>query len=124
MRTTKTVLRCEALEDRITPAILLVAGNLYISGTPHSDVVTVNIWDNAGTKYYRVVENFTSKDFRVSSVTGGEVHFQGGYGDDSFVNYANLRTVAFGGPGNDRLVAGSGNDALDGGVGNDVLLGG
>jgi len=62
-----------------------------------------------------------------------EVVFMGKEGNDEFDNRTSIRSLAFGGPGDDGLNGGSGDDELDGGpgadrlsgnLGNDVLVGG
>ncbi len=63
-----------------------------------------------------------SWDYAASQV--GTVEFQGGAGNDRFVNYiANLPIRAFGGAGNDYLEGYNGNDIFVGGDGHDTLVG-
>jgi hypothetical protein len=63
-----------------------------------------------------------SWDYAASSV--GSVEFQGGAGNDRFVNYVgSLPVRAFGGAGNDYLEGYNGNDDFIGGDGNDTLVG-
>lgn len=52
------------------------------------------------------------------------IFFNGGCGDDTFMNNTDVRSIALGGAGNDTLMGGSGPDMLAGGPGNDVIYGG
>jgi Ca2+-binding RTX toxin-like protein len=52
------------------------------------------------------------------------IAFDGGAGDDIFVNSTSIFSVAVGGTGRDILVGGSGGNVFFGGTGNDVLVGG
>jgi hypothetical protein len=53
-----------------------------------------------------------------------EIVFEGGDGNDRFINRTDINCTATGGKGNDTLYGGGGNDKLEGGEGNDVLYGG
>jgi hypothetical protein len=53
-----------------------------------------------------------------------EIVFQGGPGNDAFINRTDINCTATGGQGNDTLYGGGGNDKLEGGEGNDILYGG
>lgn len=72
-----------------------------------------------------VIQDLTtglSSKFAASRV--GTVEFQGGDGNDRFVNYVrSLPVRAFGNGGNDYLEGYDANDYLDGGSGNDTLKG-
>lgn len=117
-------LNVEALEDRQLLAVSVVNGDLIIKSGNGNDVVTVsNYSTSAGTQYYRVKENASTKYFLKSKVWGGDVYFYGNKGNDSFNNVASLRSTAFGGIGNDTLWGGSSSDTLVGDTGNDTLLG-
>ena len=63
------------------------------------------------------VARFNAKDVR-------EIVFQGEAGNDTFANFTNIRSIAYGGSGVDVLRGGSGNDNLYGGAGNDKLYSG
>jgi hemolysin type calcium-binding protein len=52
-----------------------------------------------------------------------EIVFFGGVRNDLFQNDTTIRSLAFGGEGNDTLTGGGGRDLLNGGVGNDQLFG-
>lgn len=51
------------------------------------------------------------------------IEYQGGAGDDRFVNDTALRSNGTGGDGDDIMVGGSGADTFDGGMGTDRLYG-
>lgn len=66
----------------------------------------------------------TTRKWTYASSSVGTVEFQGGAGNDRFVNnIANLPTRAFGFGGNDYLEGYNGVDTFDGGAGNDTLVG-
>lgn len=103
--------------------------HIVIYGTWGNDDVSVS----TDTRKVYVEVNNRSTAFWRSQVRGA-VFFWGYGGNDKFSNfYSNLPSVAFGGPGNDRLYGGSnadffrgedGDDFLDGDAGNDSLVGG
>jgi hypothetical protein len=73
---------------------------------------------NSGTSTKPVV---VSRTFPLGQIR--QVKFDGGNGDDSFVNQTGIGSVANGGSGNDWLKGGTGDDTLAGDVGNDHLDG-
>lgn len=117
--------QAEALHDRLTPTASVSGGHLIIDGTAFADTVSVV----ATNGFYRVTEDndaYLSRQkvtyIPISSVTG-DLLFNGYNGDDDFTNFTALRTVAYGGSGNDTLVGGSDRDLLFGEAGIDVLNG-
>ena len=122
LRLSNRGLQFEGLENRE----LFSVSNLWMSG----DKLVVRT-DNASTSVS--VSQLRSSDIRITEVgTGnswtrsgvGTVEFQGGNGNDSFVNnVASLPVIAFGGGGNDYLLGNNAADQLIGGPGNDVLDG-
>src|SRR5262245_7158248 len=115
MKTSKTLRArpsLEGLEDRCTPATLL------IQGTAGNDAVHVSM--QAG--WIRVDKNALPPAF-YSPAVYDSILFYGYAGNDRFVNDTNIRCVAYGMAGNDTLVGGSKNDYLDGGLGIDYLYG-
>lgn len=112
----------ERLEQRAMPAVKAV--NLSATG-----ILTINSDDNPtqvrlkqiGINYI-VEEVGTSKSWSYKAAT--EVVFNGGNGNDTFINASPLRVTARGYGGNDYLQGGPGNDLLLGGPGNDVFVGG
>jgi len=65
---------------------------------------------------------YGTREFDATAVR--EIVFQGGDGNDSFVNLTAINSKAYGGNGDDVLHGGTGNDLLYGGEGNDKLYGG
>ncbi len=115
-------LQLEAFEPRTLlsagPLLLKAAHELSITGTAKADQVEVS---TSGTQ---VVVSFDGKTTTYASSAIKEIIFNGGAGNDMFVNNTSLPSSAVGGPGNDTLIGGSGNDTLSGGAGNDTLVGG
>ncbi|MBP3953761.1 hypothetical protein J8F10_00400 [Gemmata sp. G18] len=126
----------ESLHDRITPAAYVNStGDLTVLGTPFNDEVFVN---QVGSDYEvserdnRYVPTPSSRGpagprvtkIPVASVTG-DIIFYGREGNDLLTNNTAVRTIAYGGSGNDILVGGAGaaNDLLYGEAGNDILYG-
>ena len=111
----------EGLEQRVVPAVKLV--------DLKSGILTINC-DDAATQVrvkqiginYVVEEVGTNKTWSHKAVT--QVQFNGGKGNDTFVNASPLPVKAFGNDGNDYLQGGPGNDQFFGGSGTDVLVGG
>src|SRR5262249_51639187 len=89
----------EALQERLVPATLS-NGILYIYGTGAADVVSVT--NQSGS--IKVTENGRSRLFSVASVSGKQVFFYGGNGNDRFVNSTGLRATAYGQNGADVLI--------------------
>ena len=118
----KSVLRFETLENRLAPSVSVINGDIRIAGTPGSDVGSVSF--DSLTSTYQVTVNGITSSIASSRVTGGDVIFTGGDGNDRFQNRTGLRATASGENGNDTLIGGDGNDTLDGGAGNDYLTGG
>ena len=125
--------RLDALESRQLMASdfrLELGGTLTISGTDANDLVTVFV-NNRGTastaddlliaqsSHFGRVETARYRTTEVS-----RIRFNGGRGNDTFINFTSLPTEANGGDGDDTLIGGSGNDVLRGGNGNDTLRGG
>lgn len=101
-------------------------GFLNITGSNHNDAVDVYaegdqiVVSTAEFGPDGMTESAT-QSFARNALRG--ICFQGGEGDDVFVNDTNLRTIALGGPGNDVLVGGTSHDVLHGSSGDDFLLG-
>jgi Ca2+-binding RTX toxin-like protein len=109
----------DRLEDRTTPSVSVVAGNLVITGTAGDDNVVVSRrGDN-----FRVRDNGVITEVPAASVTG-VIQFTGGEGNDGFWNFTRLGTDIDAGAGNDRIYAGYGFDTIDGGAGNDYISAG
>ena len=88
--------------------------------------------DNASTSVevrvdggnYRVVDQSTNRSWSYAASTVSRVEFQGGAGNDRFVNNVpNLAVRAFGNAGDDYLEGYNGVDVLVGGDGHDTLVG-
>jgi len=113
----------EALETRE----LLSVSKLWMSGS-----MLVVKTDNASTHVnvrqvgsnVRIEDVTSNRSWNYSSAQVKSVEFQGGNGDDRFVNYYRTLPVrAFGNAGNDYLEGYDGADYLDGGSGDDILKG-
>lgn len=116
----------EALQDRLTPTVSVLNGNLNIVGTNASDTVSVA---QVGSVYQVTENNPVDRSLPavvtsvpVASVTG-VINFDGKDGNDTFTNYTARDCVALGGFGNDTLHGGYGHDTLIGGSGDDRLYG-
>ena len=113
--------------DSLEGRDMFSVSQLWFSG----DMLVVKT-DNASTTVHvsqsgsniRISEIGTSRFWDYASSRVAKVEFQGGAGNDRFINYvANLPVRAFGGAGNDYLEGYNGNDVLVGGPGNDTLVG-
>jgi hypothetical protein len=115
-------LRLEAFEPRNLPSsgphLLGGAHELLITGTKGNDNVQVSTSGN------QVAVNFDGKTTSYKSTAIKEIVFNGGAGNDMFVNDTFIPSYARAGAGNDTLIGGTGNDTLVAGTGNDVLVGG
>jgi hypothetical protein len=103
-----------------SPVTLVSSGHLLIHGTAGNDRVSVST-DTRNHSKLDVVYDGTTYTFKETRVK--EIDFNGGRGNDYFINNTSIRTVANGGAGNDTLIGGSGDDILNGGTGNDTLIG-
>jgi len=121
-------LELESLETRDLMSASAIGEALHVEGTSGNDTVRVsNFTDGFGIRYYKVEETGASGNNAVSLFNANLVKkliFNGGDGNDSFVNTTSLQTTAYGGNGNDSLIGGNGNDFLFGGAGDDTLYGG
>jgi len=118
----RTQLGVEALESRALPASGVFQnslGQVVIRGTDQGDTAQVSL--SADGTHVVVDLNGAVSEFATATVT--KVVFLGGKGDDTFHNNTGIRSLAFGGMGNDTLVGGTGVDHLLGQDGNDVLSG-
>lgn len=103
-------------------SVNVLRGEIVIRQSLASDVAIVSF--DPGSERYRVEDNGQVVWIDRSKVTRGMVRYFGYGGNDRFENTTDLRTVAWGGRGDDTLVGGAGNDTLFGGPGDDVLNGG
>jgi calpain family cysteine protease/hemolysin type calcium-binding protein len=72
----------------------------------------------------RITDATTNRSWDYAASSVGTVEFQGGAGNDRFVNYvSNLAVRGFGNAGNDYLEGYNGADVFVGGDGNDELVG-
>jgi len=114
----------ETLESRD----LMAVDNLWFT----ADRTLVVRTDNSSTHVevrlegsnYRIHDVTTNRTWRYAVNTVRHIEFQGGAGNDRFVNHAaNLSIRAFGNAGHDHLQGHNGADVLVGGDGNDTLVG-
>jgi hypothetical protein len=105
----------------------LLAGVLYIVGTPGADRVAVNAKMSQGVSMVEVKARFLAggkREFPGGAVTALQVAL--GQGNDSLTIDSQVLQPAlvFGGGGHDRIATGGGRATVFGGVGHDVLTGG
>jgi Ca2+-binding RTX toxin-like protein len=113
----------ENLEDRrlLAAGISFNAGVVTITGTDAADRAVVTQRRGNLTVVLSGGVSAT-QTFHKSDVK--QIIFDGGAGDDVFVNLSSVRALAMGGDGNDLLIGGRRNDILIGGAGDDILIGG
>jgi Ca2+-binding RTX toxin-like protein len=111
----------ERLECREVPAanVALQGQMLVITGDGAND--TVFISEASGQLFVNVNGQIQAPLARTAVQL---ISFDGGGGNDIFVNTTSAFAIALGGTGADILVGGSGGNFLLGGSGNDVLVGG
>lgn len=113
-------------------AITFSGGTVSIRGTMRSDIANVRYVVAPGgavsaapTAWIRVSLDTPTVDFfrfyRTAAVRCIEFHALNG--NDSFVNLTAIRSVVWGGAGNDSISSGFGNDIVRGGPGNDSIWG-
>lgn len=96
------------------------SGTIIILGTNLSDHVQVDcIQEGAWYAVKDCSTGATIKDIKAYNVKS--IWFQGGRGDDVFINHTKLTCSAYGEEGADTLVGGPGEDKLVGGEGDDTL---
>jgi ELWxxDGT repeat protein len=105
----------------------LLAGVLYIVGTPGADSVTVKAKVSKGVSVLEVKAKFLpggKGEFPAAAVTALQVAL--GEGNDTLTISTQVPQPAlvFGGGGNDRITVGGGRATVFGGAGNDHLTGG
>lgn len=113
----------EALEarDLLSVSSVWFSGDTLVVKTDNAST-SVDVRQSGSNLVINEVGSGRSWSYGLSSV--GQVEFQGGAGNDKFVNYlSNMKVRAFGFGGNDYLEGYNGNDYLDGGAGNDELVG-
>lgn len=102
------------------PEISVNGNTLVITGNSGHDHVSIET--NSDGNYEIILgDEFTFAEFSTSEVSA--VEFDGGDGDDTFVNSTWLPASVDGGNGDDYLVGGYADDVISGGAGNDHLRG-
>jgi hypothetical protein len=116
-------LRIEALERRalLSANVSLNPNNgiLTITGDNGADVAIVRLVDTLVTV---TVAGLEVLEFAAKNVD--KIKFIGNGGVDEFRNLTPIRSLAYGGSGNDSLVGTEGSDVFYGGAGHDALSGG
>ena len=102
-------------------SISLEEGLLSIIGSDQSDHVSVKYTEN-GQQIVLTVNERTPQSYDAGLVNA--IQFDGGKGDDTFVNQTAIPATADGEAGNDFLFGGAGDDHLAGGDGEDFVFGG
>lgn len=113
-------LKFESLEEKKLLAAdisLTSEGELQIIGTEANDRVVVQYSGDS----VRVTANGEKLAFAKDEVNS--LYFEGGAGDDFFVNKTSLDSLGYGNRGDDRLVGGKGSDRFYGGPDDDRLFG-
>lgn len=115
------------LLDQLEERTMFAVANLWFSGSKlvvKTDNLSTSVAVSQNGTNIRISEVGTSRTWDYASSRVGTVEFQGGAGDDRFVNNVrSLPVIAFGGNGNDYLEGYDGNDQLYGDSGNDTLVG-
>jgi len=113
----------ERLEERRVMSVNAVwmSGSTLVARTDNQST-TVELRQSGDQ--IQILDTTTNRTWNYTATTVGQFEFQGGDGNDRFVN--NVRSLpvrAFGGNGNDYLEGYDGADVLVGGNGNDTLVG-
>ncbi len=95
----------------------VLPNGLWIDGTDSDDRATVQVVDNE----ILIILNGSSFSYPLSGIE--KITFNGYDGDDLFVNRTQIRVLALGGDGNDRLISRSAAGSLLGQSGDDTLVG-
>ncbi|NUQ62875.1 MAG: hypothetical protein HUU20_10320 [Pirellulales bacterium] len=118
-----TLLGLEALESRE----MMSVSQLWFSGMTlcvKTDNASTSVEIRQSGTDVIVKDLTTARNWSYAASQVGQVDFQGGAGNDRFVNYiANLKVRAWGFGGNDYLEGYNGADYLEGGDGMDTLVG-
>src|SRR4051812_35378962 len=107
------------LEPRRLLAATLGAGRLHITGTDHSDLISIR---TAG-KYLIINDNGKVRKFKSAAVDKIQIETLAGNDHVRFSDNVNKPATIDGGAGNDILRSGAGADNLIGGDGNEQLSG-
>ena len=122
----RSVLHVQALESREVPATASLYGSsLVIDGTSRADWITVKQDGNWIRIDGTTIRNGWRSESGVDATKLSQIVIRGQGGDDT-INLSTLkvRSMVWGGLGNDRVYGGSGSDTIYGDQGNDQLLGG
>lgn len=113
----------EALEQRQVMSVTnpWFSGSMLVVPTDNN-ATSVELASSGSNLVVRDLSSNRSWTYAASQVS--QVEFQGGNGNDRFVNnFYSMRVRAFGGGGNDYLEGYNGNDIFVGGSGDDTLVG-
>jgi Ca2+-binding RTX toxin-like protein len=121
----------ETLEERAVPATVYrpsitfhgdTQGNIRIEGTKYVDKVTVT----TDTYNLKITDNYLNKTYYFSKQAFADktIYFSGYDSNDQFENRSSMKTIAWGGAGDDVMIGGHSQDIFDGEAGNDKLYGG
>jgi hypothetical protein len=114
----------ELLESRDLMAVASLSFTADRTLIVRTDNASTSVEVRVDGSNYRVHDHSTNRSWTYAASTVARVEFQGGAGNDRFVNNVpSLSVRAFGHAGNDYLEGYNGADLLDGGDGNDILLG-
>src|SRR5262245_17444476 len=119
----------ELLESREVPSVssLSFSGSTLVIRADNADTsVSVKLSYNVKTaqNYVVVSEAGTGRSWSYAAGTVSQIEFQGGAGNDRFVNnVSSLPVSAYGAGGNDYLEGRNAADYFFGGAGNDTLIG-
>jgi Ca2+-binding RTX toxin-like protein len=125
-RNKSTALDYQNLEDRqvlaANPLVSFTDGQITIEGTDLDDTVRV-MSDSGVVTVTAQAAGEVAESYKFDSSEVDSLYFEGGTGDDLFVNRTSISSTAYGNGGNDWLLGGHGDDVLKGGPGNDDLRG-
>jgi len=114
----------ESLESRDLKAVASLSFTADRTLVVRTDNASTSVEVRVEGSNYRVHDQSTNRSWSYAARTVSRVEFQGGAGNDRFVNNVpNLSVRAFGNAGNDHLEGYNGADMLVGGDGNDTLVG-
>ncbi len=113
--------------ETLEPRDLKSVSQLWFNGTTlvvKTDNASTNVSVKQNGTNVVVSEDGTARSWSYRTSQVRQVEFQGGAGNDRFINWINTMPVrAFGAGGNDYFEGYGANDYMDGGDGNDVLKG-
>src|SRR4051812_41840189 len=117
----------ESMERRTLLSAAVVGSTLQIAGTAKDDVIRVEL-DASDTNTLKVSVNDEASSFNIASSAIKLIRIEGRRGNDRIEieqdnGAINIRTLIFGGAGNDTIEGGAARDRLHGEEGDDSIIG-